>query len=104
MTVSRLLQLRMFQTQLLLTGDGPLRQFASKQSVRVHGVLWAIDEIHKFSALPPQALFRALAIFEDDRRSGCQPLSIHADFGDSRDLAKRTSVDGYAVGSSLSRC
>ena len=51
---------------ILLTGDGPLRQFASKQSVRVHGVLWAIDEIHEFSALPPQALFRALAIFEDD--------------------------------------
>lgn len=51
---------------ILLTSDGPLRQFASRQAVRVHGVLWMIDEIHEFSALPPQILYAALVIFEDD--------------------------------------
>ena len=51
---------------ILLTADGPLRQFASKQFVRVHGVLWAIDEIHASSLLPPQTLYKALLIFEDD--------------------------------------
>lgn len=51
---------------ILLTADGPLRLFASRQGVNVHGVLWAIDEIHKSSALPPQALYAALVIFKDD--------------------------------------
>ena len=54
------------QDSILLTGDGPLRQFASKQAIEVHGVLWAIDEIHDSSILPPQALYSALVIFEDD--------------------------------------
>ena len=54
------------QDSILLTGDGPLRQFASKRAIRVHGVLWAIDKIHASSALPPQVLYRALVIFEDD--------------------------------------
>ena len=51
---------------ILLTADGPLRQFASRQDVNVHGVLWAIDKNHESSLLPPQALYRALLIFEDD--------------------------------------
>ena len=51
---------------ILLTGDGPLRKFASKQSLQVHGVLWVIDEIHEYSVLSPQALFRALEIFDND--------------------------------------
>ena len=51
---------------ILLTGDGPLRHFASKQAIEVHGALWVIDEIHESSVLPPQALYRALVIFEDD--------------------------------------
>ena len=54
------------QDSVLLTGDGPLRQLASKQIIEVHGVLWAIDEIHESSLLPPQALYRALVIFEND--------------------------------------
>lgn len=51
---------------ILLTGDGPLRKYASRQSVTVHGVLWAIDEIHESALLPPHALCRALEIFVDD--------------------------------------
>lgn len=47
---------------ILLTADGPLRQFASRQSIRVHGVLWAIDEIHASSLLPPQALPTCLPV------------------------------------------
>lgn len=51
---------------ILLTGDGPLRRFATTRAVEVHGVLWAIDEMHAASILPPQALYRALVIFDDD--------------------------------------
>lgn len=54
------------QDSILLTSDGPLRQFASQQAMRVHGVLWAIDELHELSILPSQVLYRALVIFEDD--------------------------------------
>lgn len=54
------------QDPILLTGDGPLRRFASTQAVEVHGVLWAMDEIHESSILPPQAFLRALVIFGDD--------------------------------------
>lgn len=51
---------------ILLTGDGPLRRFATTKAVEVHGVLWAIDEMHAAAILPPQALYRALLIFDDD--------------------------------------
>ena len=51
---------------ILLTGDGPLRKFATSHTVEVHGVLWAVDEMHAASILPPQALYRALVIFDDD--------------------------------------
>ncbi|GHF01451.1 hypothetical protein GCM10016455_23000 [Aliiroseovarius zhejiangensis] len=51
---------------ILLTGDGPLRRFASAQAVEVHGVLWAVDEMHAASVMPPQVLYRALVIFEED--------------------------------------
>jgi hypothetical protein len=51
---------------ILLTGDGPLRRYAAAQAVEVHGVLWAIDEMHAAAVLPPQALYRALMIFDDD--------------------------------------
>ena len=32
------------QDPILLTGDGPLRRFASTQAMEVHGVLWAMDD------------------------------------------------------------
>jgi len=51
---------------ILLTGDGPLRRFAETQGVEVHGLLRAIDEIHAAVILPPQALYHALSIFDDD--------------------------------------
>ncbi len=62
---------------ILLTGDAPLRRFASNLSVEVHGVLWAIDEIHAVSILPPQALYRALVIFDEDPTVWL-PASEHA--------------------------
>jgi len=51
---------------ILLTGDGSLRRFAEAQAIEVHGVLWAIDEMHAAAILPPQVLYRALVIFDDD--------------------------------------
>ena len=30
----------------LLTGDGPLRRLAMKESVECHGALWILDQIH----------------------------------------------------------
>jgi predicted nucleic acid-binding protein len=38
---------------ILLTGDGPLRAFARRRKIEVHGVLWVIDELgaHKISAV-----------------------------------------------------
>ena len=51
---------------ILLTGDKRLRLYASRHAVEVHGTLWAIDEIHAAGALPPQTLYRALVLFDDD--------------------------------------
>lgn len=48
---------------ILLTGDGPLRAFAHKQKIEVHGILWVIDELHrqKVSAAVLHAALQVLA-------------------------------------------
>ena len=49
---------------ILLTGDGPLRGFARRQKIEVHGVLWVIDELqgHRISTMGTlHAALQALA-------------------------------------------
>lgn len=49
---------------ILLTGDGTLRRAAMKRGVRVHGVLWAVDQL---SALcPADLLIGALEAWASD--------------------------------------
>lgn len=44
----------------LLTGDWRLNELASKHGVRVHGVLWLLDEMVALQALPPEQAAGAL--------------------------------------------
>ena len=51
---------------LSLTRPTELRTVASKHQIEVHGVLWAIDEIHKAETAKVSELLDALALFESD--------------------------------------
>ena len=51
---------------ILLTGDGQLRIVASQHQVEVHGVLWAIDEMHGTSTATASQLIQALKLFDSD--------------------------------------
>lgn len=51
---------------ILLTGDGLLRKVAAAQEVRVHGVLWVIDELHAAEACDVELLVSALQLWRDD--------------------------------------
>jgi rRNA-processing protein FCF1 len=51
---------------ILLTGDGPLRAFARRQKVEVHGVLWVIDELHAHAISTVGALLTALQVLATD--------------------------------------
>ena len=50
----------------MLTGEGLLRTVTSKHKFEVHGVLWAIDEIHKAETAKVSELLDALKLFESD--------------------------------------
>lgn len=52
---------------ILLTGDGQLRKVATACNVRVHGVLWIIDELHAAGACEAELLISALKSWRDDR-------------------------------------
>ena len=52
---------------ILLTGDNQLKKVASSKEVRVHGVLWIIDELLANGACEPELLISALEIWRDDR-------------------------------------
>ena len=52
---------------ILLTGDANLRKVAVARKVRVHGVLWIIDELHAVGACEPDLLISALELWRDDR-------------------------------------
>jgi len=45
---------------LLMTGDGGLRKAALEEKVRVHGMLWLLDEMVERKVLRPQDAVRAL--------------------------------------------
>lgn len=52
---------------ILLTGDGSLRTIAGKQKIEVHGVLWAIDEMHNLKTATTAQLIKALELFESNQ-------------------------------------
>ena len=51
---------------ILLTGDGLLRKVATALDVRVHGVLWIIDELHAAEACEVELLISALEFWQND--------------------------------------
>ena len=52
---------------ILLTGDSLLRRVATAAGVRVHGVLWIVDELHAANACESALLVSALEIWKADR-------------------------------------
>ena len=51
---------------ILLTGDNLLRKVATARAVRVHGVLWIIDELHAAEVCEVELLVSALQIWRAD--------------------------------------
>ena len=51
---------------ILLTGDALLRRVASEDGLRVHGVLWLVDELDRARACPRPRLKRALRLWQTD--------------------------------------
>lgn len=52
---------------ILLTGDNLLRRVAGIHSVRVHGVLWVVDELYSNGICTVDILIDALTIWQNDR-------------------------------------
>ena len=52
---------------ILLTGDGHLRRVATDEGLRVHGVLWVIDELAAAQACATSLLVEALQTWQNDR-------------------------------------
>ena len=63
---------------ILLTGDGPLRAFARKQKIDVHGVLWVIDELHANSISSAGSLLAALQSLASDPTVRLPPRELAA--------------------------
>lgn len=55
-----------YEDGILLTGDGLLRKVAKEIGVRVHGVLWIIDELKAAEACDDALLIDALQIWKAD--------------------------------------
>jgi len=54
---------------VLLTGDGPLRDFATERGRSVHGTLWLLDSMLDHEVQTPAQLVRALeTMLRSDRR------------------------------------
>ena len=51
---------------ILLTGDALLRKVASADGLRVHGVLWLVDELDKAGVCPRKLLVEALRLWRAD--------------------------------------
>lgn len=58
---------RYFEGAVLLTGDGLLRRAAGEDGLRVHGVLWVIDELRRTSKCSDDLLIAALECWQVDR-------------------------------------
>lgn len=57
---------RCFEGAILLTGDGLLRRAAGEDGLRVHGVLWIIDELKRTALCGNAVLAAALETWGDD--------------------------------------
>lgn len=62
-----LVTVRCQENGILLTGDNQLRKVATARDVRVHGVLWIIDELRAAGACEPELLIFALEAWRNDR-------------------------------------
>ena len=51
---------------VLLTGDSKLRRIANENAVEVHGVIWALDEMHRLTVVHPTRLALAIQAWLDD--------------------------------------
>ena len=51
---------------ILLTGDALLRRVASENGLRVHGVLWVVDELATSRICPWEVLKKALTAWQTD--------------------------------------
>lgn len=51
---------------ILLTGDALLRKVAAARDVRVHGVLWIVDQLHAAEVCNVELLISALECWRDD--------------------------------------
>ena len=63
---------------VLLTGDGTLRKVAASRDVRVHGVLWVVDQLHAGGFCEPDLLVSALTTWRDDSSVFLPPDKIEA--------------------------
>lgn len=54
---------------ILLTGDGPLREAATKEGVPVRGTLWLLDELARLNVLAPLVMAQSLKRM---LRAGCR--------------------------------
>lgn len=52
---------------ILLTGDRLLRRMARRECIRVHGVLWIVDELQAANACDDDLLITALEAWRDDQ-------------------------------------
>ena len=55
-----------YNNAILLTGDGQLRKVATARDLRVHGVLWVIDELHAAGLCGVELLINAPELWRDD--------------------------------------
>jgi len=63
---------------ILLTGDGPLRTFARRQKIEVHGVLWVIDELQAHAISTAGILLTALRVLASDPTVRLPPQELAA--------------------------
>ena len=54
------------ESGILLTGDNLLRKVVTARAVRVHGVLWIIDELYAAEACEVELLISALQVWRAD--------------------------------------
>ena len=61
---------------ILLTGDALLRRVAEKNGLRVHGVLWVVDELEAAEVCSRSLLSRALKAWQSDETVFLPPHEI----------------------------
>lgn len=57
---------RHHENSILLTGDRLLRRSAEEEGIKVHGVLWVLDELHQRGVCEARLLTGALEVWRED--------------------------------------